>query len=403
MEADFAAFIEIFKDNYAYLDRATKPWESWSQRYRTAVIGAKSPEAFTAVISSALEELHDFHVEVRSPHPNRWLPVPTFTDVWAEFAGEDALVIAVRGGSDAERAGIGPGDHVIAIGGDPLGLAIAHRLPPAVDNHDPAARTWALLSLLTGRSEEARAFTLKNRNGQTRSVTLPVKRRFDRPAGALSASHLPGNIGLIRFHNSLGDQATVSAFDDALARFRHTAGLILDLRDVPSGGNSSVALGIMGRFVAAMAPYQRHRIPNYGQADVERNWFEQVTPRGVFRYAAPMVVLVDHWTGSMGEGMAIGFDVMRRAVVVGRPMAHLAGAVSEFRLPQTGINLAFPTEQLFHVNGTPRERWLPPVVVTQPDAGGTDAILTRGLAELKKPRSGSGAYPVTQKFQRNRR
>jgi hypothetical protein len=26
---------------------------------------------------------------------------------------------------------------------------------------------------------------------------------------------------------------------------------------------------------------------------------------------------VDHWTGSMGEGMAIGMDALRRATVVG--------------------------------------------------------------------------------------
>jgi C-terminal processing protease CtpA/Prc len=45
---------------------------------------------------------------------------------------------------------------------------------------------------------------------------------------------------------------------------------------------------------------------------------------------APVVVLVNHWTGSIGEGMAIGLDAMHRARVVGTPMAHLAGAISDF-------------------------------------------------------------------------
>ena len=35
-EDDFAAFIEIFKENYAYINRAAKPWESWHSRYRVA-------------------------------------------------------------------------------------------------------------------------------------------------------------------------------------------------------------------------------------------------------------------------------------------------------------------------------------------------------------------------------
>ncbi len=194
---------------------------------------------------------------------------------------------------------------------------------------------------------------------------------------------LTGGIGLIRFNNSLGEQKTVADFDKALEQLRSTKALILDLRDVPSGGDSSVALGIMGRFVSTMLPYQRHRIPNYGQADVERNWIEEVAPRGPFTYAKPVVLLVDHWTGSMGEGMAIGFDAMHRATVIGTPMAHLAGAVTDFQLPKTGVDVAFATEQLFHVNGTPRQDWLPPVLVAVPATKENDAILVRALIELQ--------------------
>ena len=382
-QADFKTFIAGFKNNYAYRDRAEKPWETWQNRYSTAVDSATSPEAYAAVFESALDELHDFHAEVRSRNPHRWLPVPTFADIWAELHGQDAVVVAVRRGSDAERGGIVPGDRITRIGADSLQMAIAGRLTPVVDNNDPKARTWALLSLLTGRADEARHFTIMNRNGQSRSVTLELERRFDRSAGALSSAVLTGNVGLVRFNNSLGDQKTVEAIDTALEQLRSTRGLVLDLRDVPSGGDSSVALGIMGRFVQTMQPYQRHRIPRYGQPDVERNWIEMVAPRGPFPYKAPVVVLVDHWTGSMGEGMAIGFDAMHRAVVVGTTMAHLAGAVSDFRLPQTGIDVAFATEQLYHVNGTPRQDWIPPILVENTATESTDPIMARGLSKLR--------------------
>jgi carboxyl-terminal processing protease len=292
------------------------------------------------------------------------------------------VVTAVRRGSDAERAGIQVSDQVLKVGQFPAEEAVAQRLTPAVDRTDPKARGWALLSVLTGRAEEARHFTLKVRDGSVREVSLPVLRGFDRSAGELTSATLPGNIGLIRFNNSLGDQKTVAAFDSALQRLRGTRALILDLRDVPSGGDSSVALGIMGRFVKTMLPYQRHRIPHYGQPDVERNWVEMTAPRGPFPYDAPLAVLVDHWTGSMGEGMAIGFDAMHRAVVVGTEMAHLAGAVTDFRLTRTGVDVAFATEQLFHVNGTPRQDWLPPVLVSAPVTRDRDPILARALQEL---------------------
>jgi carboxyl-terminal processing protease len=215
-------------------------------------------------------------------------------------------------------------------------------------------------------------------------VILPLERHFERAAGALTQEQLPRDIGCIRFNNSLGEQQTVAAFDQALGELRSTHGLILDLRDVPSGGDSSVALGIMGRFVHTLLAYQRHRIPNYGQADVERNWLELVAPRGPFTYDAPVVVLVDHWTGSMGEGMAVGLDAMKRATVVGTPMAHLAGAVSDFHLPKTGVDLAFATEQLYHPDGTPRHRWMPPILVSESGDAAGDPVMARGRAELTR-------------------
>jgi carboxyl-terminal processing protease len=379
--------VQDFTDNYAYLDRAQKPWLSWTERYHAAVLDAQTPESYAAVIGAALDEIHDFHAEVRSRNPHRWLPAPTFADLWAKEDAGVATVLAVRHGSDAERAGIKAGDHITAVGDQPLAAAMAARLTANVDNRDAQAREWALLSLLAGRADETRHFTVQSHDGAERSVTLPLERQFERPAGALASGQLAGGIGWIRFNNSIGELSTVAAFDHALEQLRTAPGLIIDLRDVPSGGDSSVALGIMGRLVQTMLPYQHHRIPNYGRADIERNWFEYVTPRGPFTYAAPVVVLVDHWTGSMGEGMAIGLDAMGRALVVGTPMAQLAGAVSDFTLPRTGIDVAFATEQLYHVNGKPRQDWLPPVLLPDaaPGAGAaTDQGLLRGVAELQR-------------------
>ncbi len=400
-QADFKTFVQDFENNYAYLDRAEKPWLTWDVRYAGAVQQADSKEAFGAVLASALSELHDFHAEVRSRVVDRWLPVPTFADIWAEFQPSGAVITAVRGGSDAEHAGIHAGDRITSVGSVPLEQAIATRLTPAVSQTSPQAREWALLSVVTGKADEPRVLTLVRPTGRSYTVTLPVERHFDRAPGELSLERLSGNIAVIRFNNSLGEQKTVAAFDKALLEARNTDGLILDLRDVPSGGDSSIALGIMGRFVSKILPYQRHRIPNYGQSDVERNWVEFVAPRGPFTYTAPVVVLVNHWTGSMGEGMAVGFDAMQRAVVVGTPMAHLAGAVSDDKLPKTGVDVAYATEQVSHVDGVPRQNWLPPVLVKEPVGGQAgDVVLARGIAELTKhtfwPKSSLGSLQPPQ-------
>lgn len=64
-------------------------------------------------------------------------------------------------------------------------------------------------------------------------------------------------------------------------------------------------------------------------------------------------------------------------------MAHLAGAVSDFRLPLTGIDIAFATEQLYHANGTPRQEWIRLILVEDTATKETDPVMARGLSELK--------------------
>lgn len=126
-------------------------------------------------------------------------------------------------------------------------------------------------------------------------------------------------------------------------------------------------------------PYQRHELPFDNRTHgVRRVWVEYVAPRGPFIYTNPIVVLVGRWTGSMGEGLAIGLDGMKRATVVGTPMARLRGAVSERELPNTEIAVRIPTERLMHIDGTPREAFVPPVVVA-PGPSGEDVALERAV------------------------
>jgi carboxyl-terminal processing protease len=60
----------------------------------------------------------------------------------------------------------------------------------------------------------------------------------------------------------------------------------------------------------------------------------------------------------MGEGLALGFDAIG-ADVRGGPMAGLLGAIYDHRLEHSGLVLKIPTERLFHVDGTPREAFVP--------------------------------------------
>lgn len=413
---DIAAVGDAIASRYVYLRDRGVAWPSAVARtFRTADT-ARGTRATITLLEPLLEQLHDPHVSLRANTARSPRLVPSGLDLWAEWrpgrgGGRRAMVTAVRPRFSAEQAGLRPGDAVLAVDDVPIEEAVARRIGP--DVHPGAARVasdWALLAVLAGRHDAPRRLQVEDANGRRRVVEL------DRPGQRSPSESLPaspvefgvldsagqrqpataaaarGAIGYVRL-NDLGHDASVSAFDAALDALRGARALVLDLRNTPGGGNTSIAEPILGRFITDTAGYQRV-VPAIGTP-----WLRTVAPRGPWTWTAPVAVLVGRWTGSMGEGMAIAFDGMRpngrpRGLVIGTPMAGLAGAIEEVTLPCSGIGLGFPTARLLHVDGTPRERWRPPHPVDliaaarrhparrTPD----DAVLERAIALLNRPR-----------------
>ncbi len=89
----------------------------------------------------------------------------------------------------------------------------------------------------------------------------------------------------------------------------------------------------------------------------------------------------------MGEGIAIGLDGMKRATIVGTRMAGLNGGIFNTELPHTKIGVTYAGERLNHINGTPRENFVPPVLVNLLDtrlSRFNDPILEVGYEKLNK-------------------
>lgn len=167
---------------------------------------------------------------------------------------------------------------------------------------------------------------------------------------------------VIRFNNSLGDQATIADFDAAMASLPPTAPVLIDLTDTPSGGNTSVARAIMGWFVRRPRSYQVHRLPaEERKTGVPRQWIEQVLPRPGKWHSTLPLLRVGRWTGSMGEGLAIGFAALGSRVE-GTRMAQLRGAVYDLSLPSSGLGVKIPVERLYSVGGAPRENFVPSAI-----------------------------------------
>ena len=382
MAGDFDIFCRFVAEEYAYFDIKQTQWDKACAELRPRAVAANDRATLIPVLESALAELYDFHAHLGTSLPDSPRLVPTGAEMWASMIGDAAVIEDVREDSAAYKAGMRPGMHVLAIDGQPIAAAVRERMPRMLRATDTGAESWALQSVLAGRQNGiALRLTVAANPGTTAIEFVP---RMDAQATLITTRKLDRGLVVIRFNNSLGVEATIKDFDAQLAPLTDLKGLVLDLRDTPSGGTSQVARGIMSRLVQSGGPYQVHELVAEARAyGVRRRWIEYVMPRGD-PVNVPVVVLVGRWTGSMGEGLAIGLNAVAGAAVIGIPMAQLLGALGEVKLPASGIVVRIPTEKLFHVNGTPREAFVP-CPVAAASAPGADPALQAALAMLAGP------------------
>jgi len=356
--ADAKALDRIIIENYAYEDHLPGGVLPDSPVLAGERASVHDYDSLLHYAEDRVASLADHHAITGSSFKDSWAIIPTYADLWIERRGRDYVIDSVREGSPAAEAGILADDRLVAVGGVPIDLAIASfwqalGLPVTRERGDYAARVLA-----AGRRDRPRDLTI-SRHGTDRRFTLQslYEQHSDQPLLTLSRNNRGRPI--IRFNNSLGDQELIAAFDAVMAELPAKAPFLLDLRDTPSGGNTSVARAIMGWFVDRPRSYQLHRLPSEErETGIARQWVEQVLPRPGKRQAALPVVIVSRWTGSMGEGLAIGFAALG-ARVEGTRMAQLKGAVYDFSLPSSGLVVKLPAERLYTVGGLPRERFVP--------------------------------------------
>lgn len=361
--ADLDHFFQRVELIYAYDENRGFTWEDWRQVGRDGLGAVETDEQFGALLAHLLEHFHDHHAQVQMRLQGGQLPMPTASAVWAVPDGGHAIIEQTASSGYAGELGLSRGARITRLNGRTVEDAVRDRLPALLrENPGYAARTWALNALLTGRRGELVSLEVETAEGPQAVVLDPAEalRAAARARDGLLESRRISHVAYLRPHNSLGEHALIAAFDQAMDGMRDCRAVILDLRDTPSGGNTDVARGIIGRFIAQPGPYQMHELVAVERlGGIKRAWQEWVYPRGDFVFEGPVYVLVDRWTGSMGEGLAMGMHGLGRATVAGTPMARLLGAVYTETLPATGSSYNLPAEKLFHVDGTPREAFGP--------------------------------------------
>ena len=372
------------RDNYVYFDKKETDWNRVREVYRPLLANVKSRSDFVTLLERVLDELYDNHLSLNTNLNSSPRLVPTGLDVWAEWRDGRAVITQLRKGFSAEQAGLRIGMEIVSINGVPVEIAVARRLPGSLKTISPEARNWALRAVLAGTHDQPRIIVAKSRKGLSRSFRLDLATQTTvdnyNYTPKLEWKRLPHQIGYIKINDLIASEI-VSQFDAALNELRKSRGLILDIRDIPRGGNTDVAEPIMARLVDRRLGYQEVAPLR------ERKYIKEISPRGDWTYAAPIVVLVNRWTASMGEGIAIGLDGMKRATIVGTQMAGLNGGVFNLELPETKIGVTYPGERLNHISGTPRENFNPPVLVDLMDSRlgrSADPIFTGGYRTVMR-------------------
>jgi carboxyl-terminal processing protease len=303
-------------------------------RYRVQALTARygdrlsEDDLVAAAIRGMAEFTDDAHTHYVSPEEyaeylRQRSGAVTYGGIGARMVGPTPTIIEVFPDSPAERAGLQPGDTLVAVDGRSVD---GERLDAVVERVRGAAGTAVTLDVQRAGSGRVERLTLVRAE-----VRVPLVR-----------AQRVGAFGWVRLRG-FTQPSVVTEVEQAIARLQAEGvrGIIFDLRG-NSGGRVDVGTALLSRFVSEGPIYQA--IDREGRREVVS--VHHARPL----LTVPLVVLIDQGTASMGEVFA--------AAVQERGVGHLigtrtAGAVAaSIYIPlSNGAALQLSVEQVYSGGG----------------------------------------------------
>lgn len=286
------ATTESKSDTYHMLELFGDVLDQVDRQYVTQVDDKK-------LIQSAMEGMLtslDPHSDYLTPEAYNDLQDQTkgeYGGLGLEIQSEDGAVkvISPIDGTPAARAGIKPGDYILAVDGQNiLGMSVSDAVKQM------RGKPGEMVTLTIGR-EKTDPFDVK------------LVREIIQPKSV--AYHLEGDVGYLKLStfNEKATDETAAAIADLKAKDPHMKGLVLDLRGNP-GGLLDQAVGVASLFLdGGEVVSQRGRDPH----DIERYDAKGHDVLG----GLPMVVLINSGTASASEIVSGALQDRHRAAVVG--------------------------------------------------------------------------------------
>lgn len=271
-------------------------WQSWDLVHENFIDQPVDDELMMqGAIRGMMDSLGDQHSSYMDPDQYRQANMPlegSYEGIgaWVDATREYLTILSPMEGSPAEKAGLQPGDQIIAIDGEDMtgidgNLVIRKVLGPAGTS----------LTLTIFRQEAGEPFDVTLERAE---IILPT----------LETDTLDENIAYIKLYN-FSQKATAdfeAAVEELLAQ--NPEGMILDLRNNP-GGERDSAVAITSQFIdQGVIMYQE-----YG--DGSRDTFDAL--EGGLATDIPMVLLINEGSASGSEIVAGAIQDHQRGTLVG--------------------------------------------------------------------------------------
>jgi len=271
-------------------------WQGWDLVHDLFIDQPVDDEVLMqGAIRGMMDALGDEHSSYMDPDEYRQANMPLEGEyegigAWVDGTGEYLTIVSPMPDSPAEKAGLQPGDQIIAIDGEDMtgidgSLVIRKVLGPA----------GTALTLTINREEEPELF----------DVTLERARII---LHAVESEMLDGGIAYVKLNNfsETASEEIIEHLNELLDQ--DPVGLILDLRNNP-GGDRDTAVEVTSQFVSdGVIMYQV-----YG--DGSRDTFQAV--KGGLATEIPLVVLINEGSASGSEIVAGAIQDYERGTLVG--------------------------------------------------------------------------------------
>lgn len=330
-------------------------WNEVHSRYRPLIAAAQEDEAFYKLINKMLFELNVSHIGVVPPDDKEQIEPVLSADgslgIDVRLLGDEAVITSVRPGSPGAQAGLRPGFVVERIAGRTVQQIADETLqiPPRHERNRRKRVTAALLSRLYGPAGEAVSIAYLDEEGKLHEQRIARAGREGRIAldPALppffiefEARRLEGNIGYVRFNAFL--PPVHERFPEAVASFRDTRGLIVDLRG-NHGGVFEVRKALAEQLNGERVLFWTYK----GRNSTREAYLEPARDA----YTGPLVVLIDVMSLSSAEEFSGAMQAIDRAVIVGERSAGICVVANFMQLPN-GATFMYPVEQTRTADGT---------------------------------------------------